>query len=336
MKIFDLKALAAAGRPKALEGAITTAAGALRRGELVAIPTETVYGLAADATQPLAVAGIYAAKGRPSFNPLIAHVADRAMADEHGIFDALSRRLADAFWPGPLTLVVPRRPTSAVADIVTAGLETLALRMPDNAVTRDLIRAVGRPIAAPSANRSGGISATSAADVVAELGDKVSVILDDGASPVGVESTILMIDQGVPRLLRPGGIARGAIEAVLGRPLVGLDTETEGTDRPLAPGMLTSHYAPNASVRLEANEVRHGEAWLGFGPRVPSDVQKAIAVANLSATGDLIEAAANLFRLLRLLDRSGATTIAVAPIPAEGLGEAIRDRLTRAAAPRTG
>jgi L-threonylcarbamoyladenylate synthase len=335
MKTFDLKALAAAGRMKALEGAITVAAGALRRGELVAIPTETVYGLAADATQPLAVAGIYAAKGRPSFNPLIAHVADRAMADEHGIFDALSQRLADAFWPGPLTLVVTRQPTSAVADIVTAGLETLALRMPDNAVTRDLIRAVGRPIAAPSANRSGGISATSAADVVAELGDKVSVILDDGPSPVGVESTIVMIDQGVPRLLRPGGIARSAIEAVLGRPLVGVEYDIDGVDRPLAPGMLTSHYAPNARVRLEALDVRDGEAWLGFGRQQPTGIHLALAAANLSETGDLIEAAANLFRLLRLLDRSGATTIAVAPIPAQGLGEAIRDRLTRAAAPRT-
>lgn len=335
MKIFDLMALSRAGRPKALEGAVTMAAGALRRGELVAIPTETVYGLAADATQPMAVAGIYAAKGRPSFNPLIAHVADRAMADEHGIFDAMSRHLADAFWPGPLTLVVARRPTSTVADIVTAGLETVALRMPDNAVTRDLIRAVGRPIAAPSANRSGGISATSAADVVAELGETVSVILDDGPSPVGVESTIVMIDHGVPRLLRPGGIAREAIEAVLGRPLVGVDSESDSADRPLAPGMLTSHYAPNASVRLEANEVRDGEAWLGFGRQLPSELQRAIAAANLSETGNLTEAAANLFRLLRLLDRSGAATIAVAPIPAEGLGEAIRDRLTRAAAPRT-
>lgn len=334
MKSFDLNALASNGRQKAIEGAIVAAAGALRRGDLVAIPTETVYGLAADATNATAVAGIYAAKGRPSFNPLIAHVSDRAMADRHGIFDAMSARLADAFWPGPLTLVVPKHPTSDVADLVTAGLDTLALRMPQTNATLDLIRAFGRPIAAPSANRSGGISPTSAADVVAELGDKVSVILDNGPSPVGVESTIVMIDGDVPRLLRPGGVPRGAIEAVVGRPLIAPAGGDTNDQNPIAPGMLTSHYAPNALVRLDSVEVGPGEAWLGFGPSAPPGLGQAVASANLSPSGDLVEAAANLFRLLRSLDRSGAKTIAIAPIPGDEMGEAIRDRLIRAAAPR--
>lgn len=334
MKSFDLRALASDGRHKAIEGAIVAASGALRRGDLVAIPTETVYGLAADATNAAAVASIYAAKGRPSFNPLIAHISDRAMADAHGIFDAMSAKLADAFWPGPLTLVVPKRPTSDVADLVTAGLDTLAIRMPKTGATLDLIRAFGKPIAAPSANKSGGISPTSAADVIAELGNKVSVILDNGSSPVGVESTIVMIDGGGPRLLRPGGVPRGQIEAVIGRPLVAPAGGDTNDENPLAPGMLTSHYAPNAIVRLDAIDVRPGEAWLGFGPIAPSGIAEAVATANLSASGSLIEAAANLFRLLRSLDRTGAKTIAVAPIPGEDMGEAIRDRLIRAAAPR--
>lgn len=334
MKSFDLKALANEGRQKAIEGAIVAASGALRRGELVAIPTETVYGLAADATNASAVAGIYAAKGRPSFNPLIAHVSDRAMADAHGIFDPMSAKLADAFWPGPLTLVVPKRPTSDVADLVTAGLDTLAIRMPKTEATLDLIRAFGRPIAAPSANKSGGISPTSAADVIAELGDKVSVILDNGPSLVGVESTIVMIDGDVARLLRPGGVPRGEIEAVIGRPLVAPEGGDTNDTNPLAPGMLTSHYAPNALVRLDAVEIRPGEAWLGFGPITHPGIAEAVATANLSPSGSLIEAAANLFRLLRQLDRTGAKTIAVAPIPGDDMGEAIRDRLIRAAAPR--
>lgn len=334
MKSFDLKALTREGRQKAIKGAIVAASGALRRGELVAIPTETVYGLAADATNATAVAGIYAAKGRPSFNPLIAHVSDRAMADAHGIFDELSTKLADAFWPGPLTLVVPKRPESNVADLVTAGLDTLAIRMPKTEATLDLIRAVGRPIAAPSANRSGGISPTSAADVIAELGDKVSVILDNGPSPVGVESTIVMIDGVSARLLRPGGVPRAAIEAVIGQPLVAPEGGETNDETPLAPGMLTSHYAPNAFVRLDAAEVLPGEAWLGFGPGKPHGIGDAVATANLSPSGNLIEGAANLFRLLRALDRTGARTIAVAPIPGDDMGEAIRDRLVRAAAPR--
>jgi L-threonylcarbamoyladenylate synthase len=334
MKIFDLRALDAAGRKAAVAGAITAAAGALRRGELVGIPTETVYGLAADATNARAVAGIYAAKGRPSFNPLIAHVADLAMAEEHGVFGPEARALAETFWPGPLTLVVPKQPTSAVVDLVTAGLDTLAIRLPDNAATLALIKAVGVPIAAPSANRSGGISATSAADVVSELGERVAVILDDGPSHVGLESTIVMIADGVARLLRPGGCPREAIEAVLGRPLLAPDLEPGDTERPLAPGMLTSHYAPNALVRVDATDIRAGEAWLGFGATVPPGLDDAVAHANLSPSADPIEAATNLFRMLRDLDASGARMIAVAPIPGSGLAEAIRDRLARAAAPR--
>jgi L-threonylcarbamoyladenylate synthase len=333
MRIFDVRTLAASNRPTAVTAAITAAAGALRRGELVAIPTETVYGLAADATNATGVAGIYAAKGRPSFNPLIAHVSDVAMAEAHGVFSREARALTDAFWPGPLTLVVPKRPTSDVADLVTAGLDTLALRMPANDVTLRLIQTLGRPIAAPSANRSGGISATSAADVVAELEERVAVILDDGPSPVGLESTIVMLDRDVPRLLRPGGTPRERIEAVLGRPLAAPEQAADET-RPLAPGMLTSHYAPNARVRLDATDVRAGEAWLGFGTLAPAGLTPDHPQANLSPSDDLVEAAANLFRLLRALDRTGAGTIAVAPIPGAGLAEAIRDRLIRAAAPR--
>jgi len=334
MKIFDLRAFDASGRNAAAAGAITAAAGALRRGDLVGIPTETVYGLSADATNARAVAGIYAAKGRPSFNPLIAHVADLAMAEQHGVFGPEAKALAKAFWPGPLTIVVPKLASSPIVDLVTAGLDTVAIRVPNNAATLALIRALGQPIAAPSANRSGGISATSAADVVSELGESVTVILDDGPSQVGLESTIVMIGDGVARLLRPGGCPREAIEAVLGQPLLGAEDGPGNGERPLAPGMLMSHYAPNAAVRLDATDIRTGEAWLGFGPTPPAGLDQALAQANLSPAGDPIEAATNLFRMLRGLDASGARTIAVATIPGNGLAEAIRDRLARAAAPR--
>ncbi len=314
---------------------LAAAAEALLRGDLVGIPTETVYGLAADATNARAVARIYAAKGRPSFNPLIAHVADLAMAEQHGRFSPEARALAEAFWPGPLTLVVPRLAASTVVDLVTAGLDTLALRVPANDVTLQLIRRAGVPIAAPSANRSGGISATSAADVVAELGDSVAVVLDDGPCRVGLESTIVMLADGPPRLLRPGGLPREAIEAVLGRSLAVMpESGSDGADRPLAPGMLTSHYAPRAEVRIDAGEIRDGEAWLGFGDATPAGAARAIASRNLSPAGDSLEAAANLFRMLRELDATGAAAIAVSPVPGPGLAEAIRDRLARAAAPR--
>jgi len=345
MKRFDLNTLGEAG----WRGAITAAAGALRRGDLVAVPTETVYGLAADATNARAVAGIYAAKGRPSFNPLIAHVTDLAMAERHGLFNAEAKALAVAFWPGPLTMVVPKRAGSPVVDLVTAGLDTLALRVPDNAATSALIATLGAPDAAPSAHRSGGISATSADDVIAELGDRVAIILDDGPSLVGLESTIVLLTDGPARLLRPGGCPRAAIEAVLGYALVdgageggageavggeAGDGEGRGDPRPLAPGMLTSHYAPRAAVRLDAVALAPGEAWLGFGPGAPAGLTPATPQANLSPSGDPIEAAATLFRSLRQLDASGAHTIAVAPIAGDGLAEAIRDRLARAAAPR--
>ncbi|MCW1843840.1 L-threonylcarbamoyladenylate synthase [Prosthecomicrobium hirschii] len=319
-----------AADPAGLEAALA----ALAEGRLVGLPTETVYGLAADATDGRTVAGIYAAKGRPSFNPLIAHVADLAEAERHGRFGADARRLAEAFWPGPLTLVVPKRPDSTIADLCTAGLETVALRVPATAVARDLIRRFGRPLAAPSANRSGRISPTAAEDVVAELGDRVAVVIDGGRTPVGVESTIVACLDGHVRLLRPGGVPRAAIEAAIGRALDPDDAEGSDPARPLAPGLLVSHYAPNASVRLDAAEVRPGEALLAFGPDALPGQERAVARINLSPTGDLAEAAAGLFRALRQLDASGAPTIAVAPIPADGLGEAIRDRLGRAAAPR--
>lgn len=304
---------------------------ALRAGCLVGVPTETVYGLGADATNPAGVAAIYAAKGRPTFNPLIAHAADLAGAEAHGVFDADARALAEAFWPGPLTLVVPRRADSSVAPGALAGLATIAIRVPDSPVVRHLATHLGAPIAAPSANRSGRVSPTSADDVVAELGAALAFVIDGGPCRIGVESTIVGLTGGAPVLLRPGGLPREAIEAVLGRPLV---LPSADPDRPSAPGQLASHYAPHAAVRLEAEDVRPGEALLAFGQRLPPGAEQAAAIRNLSPTGDLAEAAANLFAMLRALDESGATTIAVAPIPAGGLGDAVRDRLFRAAAPR--
>lgn len=321
--------------PAAREAGLAAALAALAAGRLVGMPTETVYGLAADATDGRAVAGIYAAKGRPSFNPLIAHVEDFAAAERHGVFGPAARRLAEAFWPGPLTLVVPRRDGSPISDLATAGLGSVGLRVPGNAAARELIRRFGRPLAAPSANRSGRISPTTASDVVAELGDRVAVVLDDGPTPVGVESTIVSCLDDGPRLLRPGGVTRAAIEALVG-PVDGPEGsagEAEA-DRPVAPGQLLSHYAPRARVRLDVDHVEPGEAFLDFAAAAVPGAEAAACRLDLSPAGDLAEAAANLFADLRRLDASGAATIAVAPIPAEGLGEAIRDRLSRAAAPR--
>ncbi|MDQ0470612.1 L-threonylcarbamoyladenylate synthase [Labrys wisconsinensis] len=318
----------------AAPAAIARAAAILAEGGLVAFPTETVYGLGADATNGRAVAGIYAAKGRPSFNPLIAHVTGLEAARRHGLFSADAQRLARAFWPGPLTLVVPKAPGSIVSDIATAGLDSLALRVPSHPVARAILAAVDRPVAAPSANRSGHVSPTAAAHVAADLDGRIDAIVDGGPTDVGVESTILACLDGRVALLRPGGVTRAAIEAVLGHPLAeGPEGAAEAeNDAPLAPGMLASHYAPRARVRLDARTVRPGEAWLGFGPAAPEGTP---AVArNLSPSGDLAEAAANLFGMLRALDLAGTATIAVAAIPAEGLGEAIRDRLARAAAQR--
>lgn len=303
---------------------IARAARLLARGQAVALPTETVYGLAADARNGAAVARIYAAKGRPAFNPLIVHVEGLEAARRIGVFAEDATRLAQAFWPGPLTLVVPLRPRSGIAGIVTAGLDSVGLRVPAHPVAAAVLRAFGGPLAAPSANRSGRISPTTAAHVLdpdGGLGDRIAAVVDGGACPVGVESTIVGWRDGLPALLRPGGVPAEAIEAALGRAL------TRGADLPApdAPGQLSSHYAPAAPVRLEAAEARPGETLIGFGP-VGGNL-------TLSATGNLTEAAARLFDTLRAADRLGRP-IAVAPIPRDGLGLAINDRLARAAAPR--
>ncbi|MCO5092441.1 L-threonylcarbamoyladenylate synthase [Bosea sp. (in: a-proteobacteria)] len=306
---------------------IAEAAALLRAGGLVALPTETVYGLAADATSGSAVAGIYAAKERPSFNPLIAHLPDLAGARRQGLFDANALTLAQAFWPGPLTLVVPASPGCTVSELARAGLSSVALRVPVHPVAQAVLAAAGRPIAAPSANRSGRISPTSARHVLADLEGRIDAVLDAGPAAVGVESTIVACLDGAPRLLRPGGVPREAIEHVLGRPLV---IASETGHGPIAPGMLASHYAPAARMRLDADAPHDGEAWLGFGP----EARAHPAALNLSPAGDLGEAAANLFGHMRRLDEAGHAVIAVARIPEQGLGEAINDRLRRAAAPR--
>ena len=303
--------------------AVMLAADALERGRLVAIPTETVYGLAADASDPRAVARVFAAKGRPSFNPLISHVASPAMAREEGELDERAVTLIDAFWPGPLTIVVPVAPTGRTSELARAGLATIGLRMPSHPLAQTLLERFGGPISAPSANPSGRLSPTRAMDVATELGDAVAVILDGGECPAGIESTIVSVLPGEPvRLLRPGAIGRGDIEALIG-PLA--DRKDEGIT---APGQLASHYAPRARIRLDAREAGAGEVLLGFGPDAPDNAP------NLSRSGNTTEAAARLYRLLREIDASGAATIAVMPIPDEGLGEAINDRLRRAAAPR--
>lgn len=310
---------------------IEAAADVLRRGGLVAFPTETVYGLGADATNGRAVASLYEAKGRPRFNPLIVHVATIDAARRLGVFEAQAEQLAAAFWPGPLTLVLPKREGCPVSDLALAGLDSVALRVPAHLVARALIERAGRAIVAPSANRSGHVSATSADHVAQDLSGCIDAILDGGPSEIGLESTIVACRAGTARILRPGGISRQAIAAILGK----LDAAPAslGESKPRAPGLLASHYAPRARVRIDAAEVKPGEAWLGFGAARPAGAAP-VAAQNLSPAGDLAEAAANLFTMLRKLDRTGAPTIAVAPIPADGLGEAIRDRLSRAAADR--
>lgn len=295
---------------------LLTAAAHLKAARLVAFPTETVYGLGADACNGAAVAGVYAAKGRPQFNPLIVHVADLDAAQRIGVFDDTALKLAAAFWPGPLTLVVPLAPGHGLASLVTAGLGTVALRVPAHPVAQALLQAFGGPLAAPSANPSGRISPTTAQHVVDGLSGKIAAVVDGGACDVGLESTIV---GGTPSaLLRPGGLATEQIEAITG-PLAAAGKAIS------APGQLASHYAPAARVRLEANTAQAGEVLLGFGP-MQSDL-------NLSIAGDLTEAAAHLFDHLHRLDATGQP-IAVAPIPDVGLGRAINDRLRRAAAPR--
>jgi L-threonylcarbamoyladenylate synthase len=299
---------------------IGAAVRALAAGALVILPTETVYGLAADASNPSAVAKIYEAKGRPSFNPLIAHVANLAAAEGLAVFDDQARKLAMAFWPGPLTIVAPFRKDAAVCDLARAGLDTLALRVPAHTLALKVLSAFGGAVAAPSANRSGRPSPTRFADAMEETGVSAAAALDGGACTVGLESTVVAVLGGEIQLLRPGGIERTAIEAIVG-PLSGALADARRS-----PGRLALHYAPRAPVRLEATAPEPGEAFLAFGPWPSGE-----GIWNLSPSGDLREAAANLFTYLRDADRSRPHAIAVAPIPPHGLGEAINDRLRRAA-----
>jgi len=303
---------------------IRHAAQALAGGDLVAFPTETVYGLGANALDARAVAKVFAAKERPRFNPLIVHVPGLAAAERYAVVNDMARRLAEAFWPGPLSLVLSKRPACGIADLVSAGLDTIALRAPAHPVAQALLAEVKLPIAAPSANRSGRISPTTAAHVEAELGDRPAMILDGGPCPLGIESTVVSVVGGEPGLLRPGALPREAIELVLGGPLAMAKTNHRGA----SPGQLATHYAPHTKLRLGATSVRPDEALLAFGRDVPGGARLTI---NLSASGNLEEAAAKLFGALRELDQAGARTIAVMPIPAQGLGEAINDRLQRAA-----
>ncbi len=303
---------------------LARAADLLRAGGLVAFPTETVYGLGGDARNDRAVAAIFAAKGRPSFNPLIVHVPDLAAARAVAVFDERAEAVAAQFWPGPLTLVLPLREEAGISPLVTAGLATVAVRVPAHPVAQGLLRAFGGPLAAPSANPSGKVSPTRAAHVLAGLSGRIAAVVDGGACAVGVESTILGLD-GPPALLRPGGVTVEALEQALGTPLAIGGSET----RPNAPGQLASHYAPGAAVRLEVTQPAAGEVWVGFGP-CPG------ATLSLSESGDLVEAAARLFHLLREADAVAGDRgrIAFAPVPETGLGRAINDRLRRAAAPR--
>jgi len=305
--------------------AISRAAVLLKASRLVAFPTETVYGLGGDATNERAVAEIFAAKGRPRFNPLIVHVPGLAEAEALAIFDDRAREVVARFWPGPLTLVLRRRSDSGLSLLGSAGLDTIALRAPAHEVAQALLRETGRPIAAPSANRSGRVSPTEAAHVAEEIGDRVFLILDGGRTPVGLESTVLDLSAEAPALLRPGGVTSEQLTALLG-PIAAL---TKGSLK--SPGMLASHYAPSLPLRLEADRAQPGDALLAFGPEAPPGFAEVLW---LSRSGDLTEAAANLFAMLRRLDQPPFTGIAVMPIPEHDLGRAINDRLRRATAPQ--
>ena len=307
--------------------AIARAAALLRAGRLVAFPTETVYGLGGDATNERAVAEIFAAKGRPRFNPMIVHVAELARAEALAVFNDRARRAAARFWPGPLTLVLRRRYGSRLSLLACAGLDTVAIRVPCHPVTQALLRETGRPLAAPSANRSGRVSPTEALHVAAEFGGRIALIIDGGPAQVGIESTVLDLSGEAPALLRPGGVTVEQLTEFLG-PIA-----EPGADFPRSPGMLPSHYAPSLPLRLEAVDGRPDQALLAFGPDAPPGFTEVLW---LSRSGDLAEAAANLFAMLRRLDRPPFTGIAVMPIPERGLGCAINDRLRRAAAPRQG
>ena len=312
-------------------GAVEAVADALREGKLAVLPTETVYGLAADATNPRAVAALYAAKGRPSFNPLIAHVDSLEMAQTCGIFSDLAAQLANRFWPGPLTLVVLQARDCPVAALATSGLDTIAIRLPSHPVMREVVRALGRPVVAPSANLSGRLTATRLEDALADLGETVAIAVDDGACRLGIESTIVACTGGSAKLLRPGALAPEEIEGVAGR----LETAGSGDAlTPQAPGMLSSHYAPHARVRLNALDAGSNDAFVDFGGYYIQLAGRVKAYADLSPEGDINEAAACLFETLRRVDAATPSTIAVARIPNSGLGIAINDRLRRAAAPR--
>lgn len=317
---------------KATPGALLRAARRLARGGLVALPTETVYGLGGDATRRAAIARIYAAKGRPAFNPLIVHVASAAAARAIARFDERARALAARFWPGPLTLVLRRRPGSRIPRAVASGRETLAIRVPSHPVAQRLLREFGRPVVAPSANRSGRVSPTTARHVATSLAKYVPLILDAGRAEVGLESTVVDLSGPIAVLLRPGAVTRAQIEQAIG-PVASLDDES-GSSARASPGRLASHYAPTLPLRLNAEAPQDDEAFLAFGPAPPGI--GADRMINLSAAGDLAEAAANLFDALRALDRRAFARIAVAPIPDDGIGAAITDRLRRAAAPRPG
>jgi L-threonylcarbamoyladenylate synthase len=306
---------------------IGEAARALRAGKLVAFPTETVYGLGGDATSDRAVAAIFAAKGRPSFNPLIVHVAGVSDAAQFAELTAKAQAAARAFWPGPLTLVLPRRRDCRISLLATAGLDSVAIRVPAHKIAQTLLMMTGLPLAAPSANPSGRLSPTQAGHVLADLGDKAEFVIDGGACPVGLESTVLSLIEDRPRILRPGAVTAEALSAAWKEP-VSIETGAEDGAAPRAPGQLASHYAPALPVRLGAARAEPGEALLGFGASAPKDA------LNLSPAGDLQEAAANLFAMLRRLDDPKYRGIAVMPVPETGLGIAINDRLRRAAAPR--
>ncbi len=310
----------------ATKESIARAAEALARGVIVAFPTETIYGLGASALDASAVAKVFAAKDRPRFNPLIVHVLGLDEAESHAAVNDTARKLIRAFWPGPLSLVLPRKKACAIADLVSAGLDTIALRSPSHPVARALLEAAKLPIAAPSANRSGRISPTIAAHVEAELGDLPAMILDGGPCALGLESTVLGIDGDDVTLLRLGALPREEIKKVLGRKLA----SPEACSRVSSPGQLATHYAPLTPLRLDARSAKRGEALLAFGPQAPDFTGPTI---NLSQRGDLVEAAAKFFAALRTLDAAGVESIAVMPIPAHGLGEAINDRLKRAASP---
>ena len=301
----------------------------LRAGRLVAFPTETVYGLGADATDDRAVAAIFAAKGRPQFNPLIAHVPDLASAQSWGLFDDRAHNLATQFWPGPLTMVVPRPANSALSLLVSAGLDSIAIRVPGHPVAQAILRTAGKPIAAPSANRSGAVSPTTPHHVLESLGDRVDAIVTGGKCMVGLESTVIDLTGPEAVLLRPGAVLPDEMERLIGPVRLSAGDPTA----PKSPGQLESHYAPNAAVRLNASSAEEDEAFLTFGP--DRFVFGGTTRLNLSLEGDLNEAAANLFSHLRSLDQSGTRRIAVMPIPEVGLGLAINDRLRRAAAPRS-